>query len=87
MTWARLQWWVAESCSCLPVLQLSRNTQPTMFKPKPLTVPSVFQNLTDIAKTSGNNVSRSYACSKADAVVSNPQGRHHQEAPRGLPRE
>ncbi|WOO82337.1 DNA ligase 1 [Vanrija pseudolonga] len=37
------------------VAMLSRNTQPTMFKPKPLTVPSVFQSLTDIAKTSGNN--------------------------------
>ncbi|WWC91701.1 uncharacterized protein L201_006647 [Kwoniella dendrophila CBS 6074] len=32
----------------------SRNTQPTMFKPKALTVPYVFQNLTDIAKASGN---------------------------------
>ena len=27
-----------------------------MFKPKPLTVPSVFQSLTDIAKVSGNSV-------------------------------
>ncbi|WRT70209.1 uncharacterized protein IL334_007204 [Kwoniella shivajii] len=32
----------------------SRNTQPTMFKPKALTVPSVFQNLTEIAKATGN---------------------------------
>lgn len=37
--------------------QNSRNTQPTMFKPKPLTVPYVFSNLTDIAKVSGNSVS------------------------------
>ena len=37
--------------------QLSRNTQPTMFKPKALTVPFVFQNLTDIAKCTGNAVS------------------------------
>lgn len=28
-----------------------------MFKPKPLTVPYVFQNLTEIAKASGNAVS------------------------------
>ncbi|WVF72992.1 hypothetical protein IAT40_007810 [Kwoniella sp. CBS 6097] len=32
----------------------SRNTQPTMFKPKALTVPYVFQQLTDIAKATGN---------------------------------
>ncbi|KAK8853229.1 hypothetical protein IAR55_003931 [Kwoniella newhampshirensis] len=32
----------------------SRNTQPTMFKPKALTVPYVFQNLTEIANASGN---------------------------------
>nr|XP_019044125.1 DNA ligase 1 [Kwoniella bestiolae CBS 10118]OCF23055.1 DNA ligase 1 [Kwoniella bestiolae CBS 10118] len=32
----------------------SRNTQPTMFKPKALTVPYVFQNLTEIAKATGN---------------------------------
>jgi DNA ligase-1 len=36
--------------------QNSRNNQPTMFKPKALTVQSVFQNLTDIAKASGNAV-------------------------------
>ncbi|KAL7418448.1 ATP-dependent DNA ligase Cdc17 [Cryptotrichosporon argae] len=36
------------------VAMLSRNTQPTMFKPKPLTVPYVFQSLTEIAKASGN---------------------------------
>lgn len=41
----------------LLTLQLSRNTQPTMFKPKALTVPFVFQNLTDIAKCTGNAVS------------------------------
>nr|XP_031861749.1 uncharacterized protein CI109_002982 [Kwoniella shandongensis]KAA5528821.1 hypothetical protein CI109_002982 [Kwoniella shandongensis] len=32
----------------------SRNTQPTMFKPKALTVPYVFQNLTEIANATGN---------------------------------
>ncbi|EIW72109.1 hypothetical protein TREMEDRAFT_25666 [Tremella mesenterica DSM 1558] len=32
----------------------SRNNQPTMFKPKALTVPYVFQSLTEIAKASGN---------------------------------
>ncbi|KAI9634087.1 putative DNA ligase [Dioszegia hungarica] len=37
------------------VAMMSRNTQPTMFKPKPLTVPSVFQNLTEIAKATGNS--------------------------------
>jgi len=36
--------------------QLSRNNQPTMFKPKPLTVPGVFKDLTEIAKASGNSV-------------------------------
>lgn len=39
------------------VAMLSRANQPTMFKPKPLTVTSVFQNLTEIAKASGNAVS------------------------------
>nr|ODN91782.1 DNA ligase 1 [Cryptococcus depauperatus CBS 7841] len=32
----------------------SRNTQMTMFKPKPLTIPYVFQNLLEIAKAAGN---------------------------------
>ncbi|WVQ84501.1 hypothetical protein IAT38_006653 [Cryptococcus sp. DSM 104549] len=36
------------------VAMMSKNTQSTMFKPKPLTVPFVFQNLTEIAKTTGN---------------------------------
>ena len=36
--------------------QNSRNNQPTMFKPKPLTVPYVFQSLTEIAKAAGNAV-------------------------------
>ncbi|ORY33451.1 ATP-dependent DNA ligase [Naematelia encephala] len=37
------------------VAMMSRNNQPTMFKPKPLTVPSVFKDLSDIAKATGNN--------------------------------
>ncbi|EJT98065.1 ATP-dependent DNA ligase [Dacryopinax primogenitus] len=36
------------------VAMMSRNTQPTMFKPKPLTVSSVFAKLTEIARVSGN---------------------------------
>ncbi|BEJ11729.1 hypothetical protein CspHIS471_0201890 [Cutaneotrichosporon sp. HIS471] len=36
------------------VAMASRNKQKTLFKPKPLTVTSVFQRLTAIAKTSGN---------------------------------
>lgn len=44
------------SCSCANP-KASRNKQPTMFKPKPLTVTSVFQSLSDIAKASGNQVS------------------------------
>ncbi|KZT50475.1 DNA ligase I [Calocera cornea HHB12733] len=37
------------------VAMMSRNTQPTMFKPKPLTVSSVFGKLTEIAKVAGNS--------------------------------
>ncbi|KAG5639231.1 hypothetical protein H0H81_005305 [Sphagnurus paluster] len=33
----------------------SKNSQKTLFKPKPLTIPFVFQNLKDIALTSGNS--------------------------------
>ncbi|CAD6576021.1 MAG: hypothetical protein TREMPRED_001559 [Tremellales sp. Tagirdzhanova-0007] len=36
------------------VAMISRSNQPTMFKPKPLTVPSVFKDLTEIAKATGN---------------------------------
>ncbi|AOA63434.1 GQ67_04253T0 [Komagataella phaffii] len=36
------------------VAQNSRSRQPTMFKSKPLTIHSVFENLTKIAKSSGN---------------------------------
>ncbi|KLT45696.1 putative DNA ligase [Cutaneotrichosporon oleaginosum] len=36
------------------VAMASRNNQKTLFKPKPLTVTTVFQRLTNIAKTSGN---------------------------------
>jgi DNA ligase-1 len=54
----------------LPLLtrQNSRNNQPTMFKPKALTVQSVFQNLTDIAKATGNAVCllASRTCSSSD---------------------
>ncbi|KAG6813806.1 hypothetical protein H0H92_007218 [Tricholoma furcatifolium] len=32
----------------------SKNSQKTLFKPKPLTIPFVFQNLKDIALTAGN---------------------------------
>lgn len=42
--------------SLLKVTQISRSNQPTMFKPKPLTVPGVFKDLTDIAKATGNAV-------------------------------
>lgn len=42
------------------VSQNSRNNQPTMFKPKALTVPSVFQSLTEIAKATGNAVRSRY---------------------------
>ncbi|CDK25506.1 unnamed protein product [Kuraishia capsulata CBS 1993] len=37
------------------VAQQSRSRQPTMFKPKPLTVPVVFENLTQIARMTGNS--------------------------------
>ena len=37
--------------------QASRSKQPTMFKPKPLTVNGVFDTLKTIAKTSGKDVS------------------------------
>ncbi|BFZ60443.1 ATP-dependent DNA ligase Cdc17 [Saitoella coloradoensis] len=37
------------------VAQRSKGMQPTMFKPKPLTVPSVFSNLKEIATTSGQS--------------------------------
>ncbi|KZO91954.1 ATP-dependent DNA ligase [Calocera viscosa TUFC12733] len=36
------------------VAMMSRNTQPTMFKPKALTVSSVFAKLTEIAQVAGN---------------------------------
>ncbi|ANZ77150.1 BA75_03371T0 [Komagataella pastoris] len=36
------------------VAQNSRSRQPTMFKSKPLTIHTVFENLTKIAKSSGN---------------------------------
>ncbi|KAF9362052.1 hypothetical protein BGX34_006760 [Mortierella sp. NVP85] len=34
----------------------SRSNQPTMFKPKPLTIPHVFKTLKDIASLSGNSI-------------------------------
>lgn len=37
------------------VAKQSRSKQPTMFKPKPLNVKTVFKNLTTIAKATGNN--------------------------------
>ena len=40
------------------VAQNSRNKQPTMFKPKPLTVPSVFADLKNIAGIKGKDVRR-----------------------------
>lgn len=33
----------------------ARNVQPTMFKPKPLTVGEVFNNLVSIAKSNGKD--------------------------------
>ena len=49
-------WIIPGRISCLSILQISRSNQPTMFKPKSLTVPSVFKDLTDIAKAAGNAV-------------------------------
>lgn len=63
--------------------QNSRNNQPTMFKPKALTVPSVFQSLTEIAKATGNAVRYS---SEGSIVLADPspvadqEGQHYQEA-------
>lgn len=37
--------------------QSSRQSQPTLWKPTPLTVPFVFNKVTEIAKTTGANVS------------------------------
>ena len=37
------------------VAQSSRSNQPTIFKPKPLTVPTVFNTLKDISKITGNS--------------------------------
>jgi hypothetical protein len=36
--------------------QSSKNSQKTLFKPKPLTVPFVFSNLQDIALSTGHSV-------------------------------
>lgn len=38
-------------------VQNSKNSQKTLFKPKPLTVPFVFTNLREIAMSSGHSVS------------------------------
>ncbi|QPG76257.1 hypothetical protein FOA43_003643 [Brettanomyces nanus] len=37
------------------VAQISRSRQPIMFKPKPLTIHQVFQNLAEVAKSTGNS--------------------------------
>lgn len=37
-------------------MQNSKNSQKTIFKPKPLTVRSVFKDLKEIAQISGNSV-------------------------------
>ena len=41
----------------LTLPQNSKNSQKTLFKPKPLTVPFVFNNLKEIAMSSGHSVS------------------------------
>ncbi len=38
------------------VAQISRSNQPTMFQPKPLTIPAVFKALKEIAAFSGHSV-------------------------------
>ena len=38
------------------VWQSSKNSQKTLFKPKPLTIPFVFSNLRDIALSTGHSV-------------------------------
>jgi DNA ligase-1 len=46
-------------CALSRVIKNSKNSQKTLFKPKPLNVPFVFQNLKEIALTTGNSVRRS----------------------------
>lgn len=60
-----------------------------MFKPKTLTVPYVFQCLTEIAKATGNAVCLLVCSSLSIAdwinTVSSEESRHHQKTPCCLP--
>ena len=64
------------------VWQSSKNSQKTLFKPKPLTVPFVFSNLRDIALSTGQAVCGFFFFAVLSVFyiseqVSSKEGLHH----------